>query len=135
MRALTGHGVRFHLDDFGTGYSNLAAVFSMPFQYIKLDRTIINALSHDRRTQLMVRGLIDSFMQTGTGLIAEGVETAETAQTVQNLGIRRIQGFYYSHPVTEENYLALLAEQGGSADISPVTRPETDSSLLQHLTS
>jgi len=135
MRALTGHGVRFHLDDFGTGYSNLAAVFSMPFQYVKLDRTIINALSHDRRTQLMVRGLIDSFMQIGTGLIAEGVETAEAAQTVQNLGIRRVQGFYFSRPVMEEDYLALLAEQGGIVDLTPVIRSDASSNLPKHLSS
>lgn len=135
MRALAGRGVRFHLDDFGTGYSNLAAVFSMPFQYVKLDRSIINALSHDRRTQLMVRGLIDSFMQTGTGLIAEGVETSESAQMVQELGIRRIQGFYFSRPLSEEVYLALLAEQGSVVDLTPVIRSETDSHSPKHLSS
>lgn len=111
MQLLRQSGISFHLDDFGTGYSNLAAVFSMPFSCVKLDKSLVDSLAQNRNTRLMIRSLVRSFGQIGTELVAEGVETPEQARQLQEIGIRRIQGFCYSRPLGEKDFVRLIELQ------------------------
>ncbi|MDD6032414.1 MAG: bifunctional diguanylate cyclase/phosphodiesterase [Oscillospiraceae bacterium] len=111
MQILRQSGISFHLDDFGTGYSNLATVFSMPFSCVKLDKSLVDSLAQNRNTRLMIRSLVRSFGQIGTELVAEGVETPEQARLVQEIGIRRIQGFCYARPLGEKDFTRLIELQ------------------------
>ena len=54
MEEMTGEGFGFYLDDFGTGYSNLSCALSLPFEYIKLDRSLLVRLPGDSKVQVFV---------------------------------------------------------------------------------
>lgn len=109
VSSLTDYGVRFFMDDFGTGYSNLSCVLGLPFEYIKLDRSLIAPLPDDPQAGLMVRTLIQLFHGLGKRLIAEGVETASQAELLCRCGADSIQGFYYAHPMPEGDFIRFLS--------------------------
>lgn len=108
MERMTVGGVSFSLDDYGTGYSNLSNVLKYPFSIIKLDKSMVwyamenelamRALSH---TATMIRDL-------GMYIVAEGVETAEQKELLKEMGCEYLQGFYFSKPVPEKDFLAKL---------------------------
>lgn len=115
VSSLTDYGVRFFMDDFGTGYSNLSCVLGLPFEYIKLDRSLIAPLPDDPQAGLMVRTLIQLFHSLGKRLIAEGVETASQAELLCRCGADSIQGFYYAHPMPEGDFIRFLSAAPPSA--------------------
>ncbi|WP_050641702.1 MULTISPECIES: bifunctional diguanylate cyclase/phosphodiesterase [Clostridia] len=102
------HGIMMGLDDFGTGYSNIATVISLPFGTIKLDRSLICASMENSTSALAVKNMVRTFQELGMKVVAEGVETEEQNQLVIDFGIDQIQGFYYSKPLAEEEFLRFL---------------------------
>jgi diguanylate cyclase (GGDEF)-like protein len=100
IRTLAGLGVRVAIDDFGTGYANLANLRSLPVHTLKLARQFITALAGD--TSQVDAAMVDTIVRLarglGLGVIAEGVETPEQADTVRRLGCDLIQGFLYGRP-------------------------------------
>lgn len=112
MEEMTRRELRFYLDDFGTGYSNLSAAMALPFETIKLDRTLVKDLDHDPGVQLMVKSLIEFFHCQRQTVVAEGVETQGQAQQLMDYGADRIQGFYYARPMPEAELIRLFREQG-----------------------
>lgn len=102
------HGIMMGLDDFGTGYSNIATVISLPFGTVKLDRSLICASMENSTSALAVKNMVRTFQELGMKVVAEGVETEEQKQLVIDFGIDQIQGFYYSKPLAEEDFLRFL---------------------------
>ncbi|MEG1578413.1 MAG: EAL domain-containing protein, partial [Oscillospiraceae bacterium] len=70
-------GLRFELDDFGTGYSNISTVLQIPWDTIKLDRSLIVSATESERAALVVKNMVKAFLSLGICVLAEGVETAE----------------------------------------------------------
>ena len=95
------HGIMMGLDDFGTGYSNIATVISLPFG-------TICASMENSTSALAVKNMVRTFQELGMKVVAEGVETEEQNQLVIDFGIDQIQGFYYSKPLSEEEFLRFL---------------------------
>ncbi len=96
MEQLREKGFRFAMDDFGTGYSSLTRLLKFPFNYVKLDRSLLFSDPE------FYRGLARIFTQMGMELVAEGVENLRQAEFVRDAGVRYIQGFYYAYPQTPE---------------------------------
>ncbi len=95
IRAL---GVRVALDDFGTGYSSLAYLQQIPFDKIKIDRSFVNAIVDDGMSRSLVR-LMTSFARSlDKTLVVEGVETAEQAAILRDMGVTQMQGFLFGVP-------------------------------------
>ncbi|MBT9811403.1 EAL domain-containing protein [Enterocloster citroniae] len=111
MEQLTGNGIHFYLDDFGTGYSNISCVLSLPFEYIKLDKSLLNGLPGDSRAELLVKSMIQSFERMGLKVIAEGVEEKEQAEMLRMFGADSIQGYYYGKPMPEDEFLAVISHR------------------------
>lgn len=110
MSDLTELGYRFMLDDFGIGYSNLARVMALPLDTIKIDRSLVLLLEHDEKHMSFIRDyMVPLFRQLGQHIVAEGVETKETADTILGCGIDCIQGFYYAKPMPERELLLWYA--------------------------
>lgn len=105
MRRLTGLGLAFYLDDFGTGYSNFSSALALPFECIKLDRSLVSPLGESEKSRLLVRSVVEAFHAMGMSLVAEGVETQEQAQVLRDLGVDRIQGYLYARPMFAEELL------------------------------
>jgi diguanylate cyclase (GGDEF)-like protein len=100
-------GVALVLDDFGTGYSSFSALSEFPLHAIKIDRAFVRrAIDGDSSRAQRNRALIHAIASAGRALdllvVAEGIETQEQAQLVQELGCHLGQGFLIQDPMTEK---------------------------------
>ncbi len=116
MEQLRNRGIGFYLDDFGTGYSNFSSVLNLPFETIKLDRSLVRGLADDPKSRLTVGALVPFFHKLGHSIVAEGIETSAEADIAFDFGVDRIQGFYYARPMPEESLVKLFSEQAGAGD-------------------
>jgi EAL domain-containing protein (putative c-di-GMP-specific phosphodiesterase class I) len=91
-------GVRLALDNFGLGQSSLSLPSSLPFDILKIDRTLIQNLEHDIEKRAMVLAMIALARETNLTVVAVGIETDEQRQLVQELGCSLGQGFLLHQP-------------------------------------
>ena len=94
------------MDDFGTGYSSLAYLQKLPIDLLKIDRSFVSGMLGDRDSVAIVRAILSLASALGMHTTAEGVETAELAQTLAALGCSYGQGYYYSRPLGADAALA-----------------------------
>ncbi|MEU0498766.1 bifunctional diguanylate cyclase/phosphodiesterase [Mycobacterium sp. NPDC006124] len=95
IRRLQDMGIRVALDDFGTGYNSLRYLHELPVNVIKLDRSLTAWVATDATLYRSLIGICDGL---GLDVIAEGIETEESADTVRRLGCRYGQGFFFGRP-------------------------------------
>lgn len=103
-------GFSFSLDDYGTGYSNLVRVLEYPVDIIKLDKSIVWSAFEDRDNFVTLRNLVSMFHDVRRKIVAEGVESEEQMAALTEVGCDFLQGYYYSKPVCEEEFLAFAAK-------------------------
>lgn len=108
MKDLVDQGMRFYLDDFGVGYSNFARIFELPFEVIKLDRTILVGIDENEKRYQMIKSLVDLLHNAGFEVVAEGLETAEQVEKAKEIGVDRIQGFFFARAMGEEQLVEFL---------------------------
>ncbi len=106
MQEMRECGFEFMMDDFGTGYSNLSSTVSMPFSYIKLDKSLVDGICENGNSGLMVSTLIPFFHKVGEKVVAEGVETKELATAAAAFGADRLQGYYFAKPMPADEFCA-----------------------------
>lgn len=106
MNTMAKSSYKFALDDFGTGFANLAQVANFPFNIIKLDKTLLN--SEKEAVQTMFDELVRMFSKMNLLTVTEGVETEEQANRVIGLESDYIQGFYYSRPLPEDEFIEFI---------------------------
>lgn len=95
IRRLQHWGIRVALDDFGTGYNSLRYLHELPVNVIKLDRSLTAWVANDPTLYRSLIGICDGL---GLDVIAEGIETEASADTVRRLGCRYGQGFHFGRP-------------------------------------
>ena len=98
------YGCKVSIDDFGSGYSNFTNVVQLNVDFIKIDGSIVEKLNSDKKVLLMVQGLLAYAKNTGIKTIAEFVSSKELADTVKELGIDYMQGYYYGEPKSAQAY-------------------------------
>jgi EAL domain-containing protein (putative c-di-GMP-specific phosphodiesterase class I) len=104
-------GATIALDDFGTGYSSLAHLRRFPLDKVKIDKAFISEIPDSAEDKAIV-GVIASLAGTlGLTLVAEGIERAEQATAMREMGVKLGQGFLYQRPQPLEAVLQWLAEQ------------------------
>ncbi len=108
MRELGKLGVGLHMDDFGVGYSSLQYLRNFPFDTLKIDRSFIRGIAHDRESQQIVRSILDIARSFGLDVVAEGIEDAEQLETLKSMGCRSGQGFYFARPMDASSIDTLL---------------------------
>jgi diguanylate cyclase (GGDEF)-like protein len=99
LTALRDLGVRIALDDFGTGYSSLSYLRQYRFDYLKIDKSFVDELA-DNGDRSVVAGILGLGQVLGMAVVAEGVESAEQADVLADLGCRLAQGFLFGRPMT-----------------------------------
>ena len=107
LQQLRSLGVRVSLDDFGTGHSTLTLLHDCPIDEIKLDRTFTQATVDDRVP--MAAAVIHLAQVLGLHAVAEGVETAEQAEQLLEMGYLAAQGYHFARPMPPEKFATLLA--------------------------
>jgi len=107
-------GCSFSMDDFGTGYSNISQMAQVQYDLIKLDKSLLWPCFGDEEPE-KARMILESFVhlvhKLGVKIVQEGVETKEQFEFLKNLGVEYMQGYYFSRPVNETDYIKFLAEQ------------------------
>jgi len=98
LNELRAMGCGISLDDFGTGYSSLSYLARYPIDKIKIDRAFIASVADRRRTQAVVRAIVDLATAFGMETIAEGVEDEEQLQILRRLGCVEVQGYLFARP-------------------------------------
>ncbi len=86
------------IDDYGSGYSNESKLLHNNPNYIKIDINLISSIESDRKKQLLVSNIIQFARKYGILVLGEGVETKEELQTLIELGVDLVQGFYIAKP-------------------------------------
>ncbi|HEX3833393.1 MAG TPA: EAL domain-containing protein [Solirubrobacteraceae bacterium] len=99
---LSALGIRLSIDDFGTGYSSLCYLRELPIDEIKIDRSFVMRMNEEHDDVAIVRSTIDLGRNLGLDVVAEGVETREIWDKLQELGCQTAQGYYLSRPVPAE---------------------------------
>lgn len=107
-------GILMGLDDFGTGYSNIATVIGIPFNTMKLDRSLISSAMENEKSASVVKNLTRTFKDLNMTVIAEGVEDEAQNAMVKDCGIDQVQGYYYARPMPEPEAKAFLLEHACS---------------------
>ncbi|SDT58862.1 putative bifunctional diguanylate cyclase/phosphodiesterase [Actinoplanes derwentensis] len=109
LSALRAEGVRVAIDDFGTGYSSLAYLRDLPIDVLKIDRSFMPADNADTQQAALVRAIVDLAAGLGLTTVAEGVETADHADLLRDLGCERGQGYHFARPIPAAGLMALLS--------------------------
>lgn len=102
-------GIEFSVDDFGTGYSNLSQLKNLDFSKLKIDKSFVDALDNptDINGHSLMQAMIGLAKTLNLQIVAEGVETFEQVQWLQQQACEFIQGYYYSKPLDLEAFVAL----------------------------
>ncbi len=107
LQQLAEAGFRIAIDDFGTGYSSLSQLHNMPVDTLKIDISFTSRL-HTQEGQRVVQAIVQMAQALGLEIVAEGVEKSTTASFLLGLGVKQMQGYYYSRPDTALKVTALL---------------------------
>ena len=104
-------GIELSLDDYGSGYANMNYMISLPFKMIKIDKGIVWAAFSSSKVKMALRATITMIKSLGMTVLAEGVETEEQKIWLEENGCDFLQGYYFSRPITQEDYVELLETQ------------------------
>jgi EAL domain-containing protein (putative c-di-GMP-specific phosphodiesterase class I) len=108
IEQLHREGFRIAIDDFGTGYSSMGYLKRLSLDKIKIDQSFIRDLTSDDDDKAIVTAIVQMAHSLGMGTIAEGVETEAQANFLRIKGCDAIQGYWYSHPLSEGEFEVLL---------------------------
>lgn len=113
VRKMKDAGFTMLMDDFGSGYSSLNTLKTTPFDVLKIDRGFLSQSMESDRGRKIISHTISMSQDIGLGIVAEGVETIEEAQFLRECGCDTAQGFYYSKPISAEEFDRRLFEVNG----------------------
>ena len=105
LSQLRAAGVTVALDDFGTGYSSISYIRKLPLDILKIDRAFINDIHDDQAASSLVEAIIKLANIFDLTIVAEGIETLDQAQTLQNMGCHEGQGYYFAKPMPASEVL------------------------------
>lgn len=98
MAYVREHGGRIALDDVGSGYTSIRHVLALSPEFIKLDQTLVELAEHESGHRAMVRALAAFATETGSQVVAEGVETSQQLEMLLELGVGLGQGYLWAQP-------------------------------------
>ena len=116
MAQLTQRGVRFSIDDFGTGYSSLSYLKRLPIHELKIDKSFVQDAPHDPSDAALVEAILSVAAHLQLKVVAEGVETQEQADFLNQRANVIHQGYLFGRPAPAEEVLAAWLAAAGPAD-------------------
>lgn len=133
LDSLAAMGVTLSLDDFGSGYSSLAYLTMFPFSKIKIDRSFIDRMQLDPRSEALVSSILALAASLGLKVTAEGVETQDQLMKLANGSCDEAQGYLLGKPMPLSAVLAAaaLANRGAPQDLSPAANDAVPLRILR----
>ncbi len=116
LEALKKLGLLISIDDFGTGYSSLGYLKRLPVNIVKVDRSFVMDIPEDKDDMAITAAVIAMAHKLNYLVVAEGVETEEQLQFLEECDCDYGQGYYFSHPLPAEE-LAQFCQQFSLADL------------------
>jgi len=110
MKTFSDKGVTLAIDDFGTGYSSLSYLHRFPIDKLKIDRSFVSPIGVSNDT-IIARTIIALAQEMQLQIIAEGIETQEQMDFLRQFKCHTGQGYYFSRPITAEDFTVLLQNQ------------------------
>ncbi|MEE9250217.1 MAG: EAL domain-containing protein, partial [Alphaproteobacteria bacterium] len=110
IERLSAIGVRLAIDDYGTGYSSLAYLKRLPVDEIKIDKSFVMNMTHDRNDRVIVRSTVDLVHNLGLKVVAEGVACKEQFRRLKAFGCDTGQGHFVSHPLPLADFMVWLEQ-------------------------
>ena len=110
LNRLRSLGIGISIDDFGTGYSSLSYFKDMPADELKVDRSFISDIQNCDRNRNLVATIISLAHRCGLTVVAEGVESAEELQVLEEMKCDAMQGFHYSEPLPHDQLCQWLEQ-------------------------
>ena len=111
MKRLKGLGVTIAIDDYGTGYSSLSYLKEMPVDVLKIDRSFVSEMQQEADDQAIVKSTIYLAQALAIEVVAEGIETAEQMASLTAMGCQMGQGYHFSRPLPEAQFLEYMRQQ------------------------
>ena len=108
MLVLQDYGFRVSLDDFGTGYSSLSYLSGLPLNTIKIDKAFIDSVLVDHATKIVMESIIQMVHRLGYESIAEGIESYDQVEYLQEIGCDVIQGYLLGKPLDSDEIEELI---------------------------
>lgn len=108
INLLKESGFLIAMDDFGHGYSSLRGILEIPYDFVKLDRSIVTGSAHDSRKNSLLKGAISISRSLEIEVIAEGLEVEDEATLLSAYGCKKAQGFLYSPPILFDDFSRLI---------------------------
>ncbi len=101
-------GMSIAIDDFGTGYSSLSYLHYFPIDTLKIDQTFVRDMGKNEASLELVKSIIGLGKNMNMKIVAEGIETAEEARNLKDLGCDFAQGYFFARPMPEEDVTELI---------------------------
>ena len=108
LESLRIKNAKILLDDFGSGFSSFGMLQDYDFDILKIDMSFIRKVGENPKTKSIVHSIIGMAHEIGIKTVAEGVETEEQVSFLRQSGCDYIQGYYYSKPLPEEEFVEFL---------------------------
>ncbi|GAB6070145.1 hypothetical protein JCM30760_12420 [Thiomicrorhabdus hydrogeniphila] len=105
---LSDTGINVAIDDFGTGYSSLSYLKRFHVNKVKIDQSFVRELNNNEEDRAIIKAIINLAKNLGLKTIAEGVETVEQLSYLQKEGCDEIQGYFYSKPLSANEFSRYL---------------------------
>ena len=113
MTAIHELGIDISIGDFGTGYSSMSALYRVPADRIKIDRSVVHGVPGDAHNAALCRSIISLGHGRGLKVVAEGVEMREEHEWLRGNGCDAMQGYLYARPAPFEDMLRALGPLPG----------------------
>ncbi len=109
LERLSDHGIKLSIDDFGTGYSSLAYLRSLPVHELKIDKSFVLNIDHEKDDATIVKTIIELSKNFNLSVTAEGIENDASYAMLRELKCDLGQGFHISRPLRAAQFMEFLA--------------------------
>ena len=105
---LKAEGFMIAMDDYGTGYSNMVSIFSLDFNLVKIDKSILWGAEKTELGKVILENSVRMVKQMNKKILMEGVETAAQIQMLKEHEVDYLQGYFFSKPVPKSEFLEVI---------------------------
>ncbi len=108
VNELKREGYHFSMDDYGTGYSNMEAIFTLDFDVVKIDKSILWSAEKSDIGRIVLENTVHMVRQMKRRILVEGVETKAQVDLLATLGVSYLQGYFFSKPVPKQQFIEII---------------------------